>query len=167
MKTKKMITTSLFTALVCIFTIVIQIPVSLTQGYINIGDSMCILSVLLVGPWGIFSAGVGSFLADIICGYQIYAIPTLIIKSLAAFLVYISFTKLFLYNKKYLLISAILGEIVMILGYLLFDFIYYKSLVVALTASVSSVIQASVSIVLAVALYYCIHKNKYILKILK
>lgn len=81
--TKKMVYTALMTALVFISTYVIQIPVPFTGGYIHAGDSMVFLSGLLLGPvFGAFAGGVGSAFADLLGGYTLWIIPTLIIKSL-------------------------------------------------------------------------------------
>ncbi|NLM75619.1 MAG: ECF transporter S component [Clostridiaceae bacterium] len=85
-KTKKYIFTGLMTALVFVLTFSIKIPVPYTSGYIHLGDSMIYLSVIILGPVsGAFASGVGSMLADIAGGYVHYALPTLIIKSLMAF----------------------------------------------------------------------------------
>lgn len=88
-RTRLMVVTALFTALTCIFTMAIKIDVPMTSGYIHPGDSMVFLSaIFLPWPYGIFAAGVGSMLADILLGYGIWAPPTLIIKSLMAFVLW-------------------------------------------------------------------------------
>jgi len=85
-KTRKYIFTALMTALVFVLTFSIKIPVPYTSGYIHLGDSMIYLSSIILGPiWGAFASGVGSMLADIAGGYVHYALPTLIIKALMAF----------------------------------------------------------------------------------
>lgn len=74
--------TAVFTALVCVATIVFSIYVPATQGFFNIGESMVFLSALLFGPFvGAFAGGVGSALADLLLGYPHYAGATLIIKA--------------------------------------------------------------------------------------
>lgn len=84
---KKYILTGLMTALVFVLTFLIKIPVPYTSGYIHLGDSMIYISVMILGPvFGAFASGVGSMLADIVGGYVQYALPTLIIKSLMAFI---------------------------------------------------------------------------------
>ncbi len=83
--TRKLVFTSLMTALVFVLTFSVKIPVPYTSGYIHLGDSMIYLSVMLLGPgYAAFASGVGSMLADIAGGYIQYAIPTLIIKALMA-----------------------------------------------------------------------------------
>lgn len=78
----------IFAALICVFTLLIRIPVPATTGYINIGDFGVMLTGLLFGPIiGGTAGGFGSAIADIIGGYPQFAIPTLIIKGLEGFFV--------------------------------------------------------------------------------
>ncbi len=74
--------TAVFTALVCVATIVFSIYVPATEGFFNIGESMVFLSAILFGPLvGAFAGGVGSMLADLILGFPHYAPATLIVKA--------------------------------------------------------------------------------------
>lgn len=51
-------------ALVCITTMVIQIPIPMTEGYVNIGDSIIFVASILFGPIpGMIAGGLGSALA--------------------------------------------------------------------------------------------------------
>ena len=78
----KIAVTAIFTALVCIATMMISVYVPGTKGFFNVGESMVFLSALLFGPAvGAFAGGVGSMLADLLLGYPIYAPATLIIKA--------------------------------------------------------------------------------------
>ena len=80
--------TAIFTALVCVVTIMFSVYVPATEGFFNIGESMVFLSALLFGPYvGAFAGGVGSMLADILLGYTYYAPATLVIKACEGFLV--------------------------------------------------------------------------------
>ncbi|MEM3458606.1 MAG: ECF transporter S component [Candidatus Bathyarchaeia archaeon] len=82
MSTRSLAVTAVFTALVCVVTILFSIYVPATEGFFNIGESMVFLSALLFGPFvGAFAGGVGSMLADLILGYPHYAPATLIIKA--------------------------------------------------------------------------------------
>ena len=73
----------LFIALVCVMTMMVQIPVPVTNGYIHLGDSCILLVAIFFGKRaGFLAGGIGSMLADILSGYAHWAIPTLIIKSL-------------------------------------------------------------------------------------
>jgi len=84
----KLAVTAVFTALVCIATMMISMYVPGTKGFFNVGESMVFLTALLFGPYiGAFSGGVGSMLADLFLGYPIYAPATLIIKACEGFVV--------------------------------------------------------------------------------
>jgi len=81
-----MVMTALFMALCCTATMVIQIP-SPTQGYVNLGDCVVLLSGWLLGPWyGMAAAGAGSAMADLLLGYPHYVPGTLVIKALMGLL---------------------------------------------------------------------------------
>ena len=52
---------SLLAAITTIATIVIRIPIFATNGYINIGDAIVLLSAWFLGnPYGALAAGIGS-----------------------------------------------------------------------------------------------------------
>jgi uncharacterized membrane protein len=77
-----LVVTAVFTALVCVVTMIFSIYVPGTKGFFNIGESMVFLSALLFGSFvGAFAGGVGSMLADLLLGYPHYAPATLIIKA--------------------------------------------------------------------------------------
>lgn len=84
----KITMTALFAALCCIATMVIQIPTP-TNGFINLGDCIVLISGYLLGPvYGALAAGIGSMLADILSGYAYYAPATFIIKAVMAVCAY-------------------------------------------------------------------------------
>ena len=62
-KIRKLVLAALLAALVCVATMVVQIP-SPMQGYVNLGDCFVLLSGWLLGPWyGFAAGGIGSMLA--------------------------------------------------------------------------------------------------------
>jgi len=74
--------TAVFTALVCVATIIFSIYIPATEGFFNIGESMVFLSALLFGPFvGAFAGGVGAALADLLLGFPHYAPATIIVKA--------------------------------------------------------------------------------------
>lgn len=74
---------AIMAALVCVATVIVQIPNPATRGYINIGDAMIFVSALTFGSFvGGIAGGVGSALADVVSGYGLYAPFTLVIKGL-------------------------------------------------------------------------------------
>lgn len=67
-------------------TMLIQIPIPPTRGYLNFGEILVFTSALLFGRFvGGLAGGVGSAMADIITGYGYFAPYTLIIKGLEGF----------------------------------------------------------------------------------
>ncbi len=118
-KTKKMTLCALFTAFTCLATM-IAIPVT-GIGYLNAGDCLVILSAWFLGPvYGAFAASVGSALSDIFLGYGIYAPATFIIKGIMAVVFFFLHKNLSKGNKvAAFILSAIVTEIVMVLGYFL------------------------------------------------
>lgn len=126
-KIKQLTIAALFAALACVATMIIKIPSPL-KGYLNIGDCVVLLSGWLLPPFcGFLAAGIGSALADLFSGYMIYAAATFVIKGLMALVAYYVHTAL---NKKLhslpsRLISGVLAEIVMVLGYFVFEGFMY------------------------------------------
>ena len=93
-KIRKLVLAALLAALVCVATMVVQIP-SPMQGYVNLGDCFVLLSGWLLGPWyGFAAGGIGSMLADLFLGYAHYAPGTLVIKGLVALLAALLYEKL-------------------------------------------------------------------------
>ena len=48
-KTIKLVLTGLMTALVAIFVMILPIPIPMTTGYVNFGDGVIFLSVMILG----------------------------------------------------------------------------------------------------------------------
>lgn len=130
MKTKhaKFITiNALAIALVCVSTMLIQIPIPL--GYMHLGNSCILLISTFFGPiTGLLAGGIGSALADLLSGYSQWVLPTFIIKSFMGFAIgYLAsgkknqFTVLSLRT----LLACIAGVLTMVLGYFLAGTILY------------------------------------------
>lgn len=83
-KTVHITYTGLFAAIICLTTaFLLHIPVG--NGYIHLGDAFIYLAAcLLPAPYGILAAAIGGGLADLLCGYTAYVLPTMLIKSLLA-----------------------------------------------------------------------------------
>ena len=83
-KLRTLILAAMFAALTCVATMIIHIP-SPIGGYFNLGDCMVLLSASCsVRSGAQRQGGIGSALADVICGYFVYAPGTLVIKALMA-----------------------------------------------------------------------------------
>ena len=126
-KTKQLATASLIAALVCVATMVIKIPSPL-KGYLNLGDCIVLLSGFMLSPlYAFLAAGIGSALADVFAGYVVYAPATFIIKGVMALIAFYGFKLL---HKKAgatpsRIISGIIAEIVMVMGYFVFEGFMY------------------------------------------
>lgn len=141
-KLRTLILAAMFAALTCVATMIIHIP-SPIGGYFNLGDCMVLLSAFVLGPvWGTAAGGIGSALADVICGYFIYAPGTLVIKALmalAAALIFRAFAKNgSRFGKTFSgsLLGSVAAEIIMVVGYFLYElplFGYAPSLESAVT----------------------------------
>lgn len=159
---------ALFATLTCISTLLIAIP--LPNGYFNLGDCFVLLSGWFLGPvYGVISAGVGSMLADIFSGFVFYAPATLVIKSLVALSAFALRYLLFKAIKKPSLVfipctlSAILGELIMLLGYFLFESFFYGFAGASLSL-VGNATQGGCCCILAVLLFSALYPIKSVRK---
>ena len=119
-KVRKLVLSALMAALVYVATSIIQIP-SPVNGYVNLGDCFVLLSGWLLGPWyGAAAAGIGSMLVDLLSGYGHYVPGTLIIKGLDALAAALIFRALGR-GKTAMLVSGIVGETIMVLGYFFYN----------------------------------------------
>ena len=70
-KLTRLILAALFAALTCAATMLIHIPMPATNGYINLGDCVVLLSAFFLGPvYGMAAGGIGAMLADLLLGWQ-------------------------------------------------------------------------------------------------
>ena len=150
----RIILTAMFAAMVCVSTIVIQIP-SPVGGYVNLGDALVLMSAFLLGPvYGGAAAGIGSALADLITGYAYYAPGTLIIKLLIAVvaaLINRAMTVGAPAMKQPLryAIAGIPGEIIMVAGYLLYACFCLSRGASALASVPGNIAQGAAGIIIA------------------
>lgn len=167
--TKALAVSALMAAFTCIATMSIRIPTP-TLGYIHPGDCLVLLCGVILGPVaGSLAAGIGSMFADLLSGYIIYAIPTLIIKGVTALIASLLFRKLKqMWNIKQNFLFVIAGvpaEINMIFAYFLNKIIQtmflagnysYETFAAGLTSALSGIftncIQGASGIILGMLL---------------
>lgn len=158
-KIQKIVTTALFMAIICVATLVIQIPSPATNGYFNLGDCFVLLAGWLLGPvYGMIASGVGSSLADAITGYVTYVPATLIIKALMAVIAYLIFKAL---KSKPLIgrvVGAVASECLMVLGYFAYEALILGYGMSAALSIPSNLMQGLVSVVASVTLATAISK---------
>lgn len=126
-KTLRIIITALFAALICVATMLVQIPIPATGGYANLGDGVILICAFLMHPaQAVIAAGLGSMLADVLTGYVVFAPGTLLIKAgvaLIAALVYhgLSRRKPAIAKLPAMALAALLAECFMVLGYFFYE----------------------------------------------
>lgn len=129
---RSMVTAALFAAFVCVTTMVIQIPTPSTGGYVHLGNCFCLLAAFLLPlPWGIAASGIGTMLADLLSGYPHYAPASLIIMCVVAavagciYRLLMRDTRDAAHSPRYgfvaCILSGILGEALMVIGYFVFN----------------------------------------------
>ena len=156
---------ALMAALTCIATMMITIPSPL-KGYLNLGDCLVLASGWMLSPlYGFLAAGLGSALADLFSGYIIYAPATFLIKGLMAMIAGYGFRLL---NKKCnnllsRIISGAAAEIVMILGYFVFEGFMYGFIASAVNIPANGV-QGIAGLMIGIVLTKAIEQSKITLK---
>ncbi len=148
----KIVLTALFAALVYVATSIIRYPTFGTQGYINIGDSIVLLSAWLIGGvYGGLAAGIGSALADFLAQYVTYVPGTFIIKFLMALVAYLIFTALKKTNINKVvayIVSGVVAELIMVFGYFLYESTILGYGLAAAASIPSNAIQAGTCLVI-------------------
>ena len=153
-KTLRIVLAGLMAALTCVATMIIRIPT--IKGYVHIGDCMVIASGIILGPvLGGLAAGIGSMLADLLGGYYVFSVATFVIKFLAALAAGLTFNFVKKVSKKYNLPAVIAAgfasEIVVVLGYFVFE-IFYEGMAAAITEILPNCVQGGTGLILAAIL---------------
>lgn len=160
MTTKQLCIQGLLIALVTIGTMLFQIPVSATQGYIHLGDSMILLAAVFFGArYGAIAGGFGSALADILTGYSHWAPFTFLIKGIMGYLV----GRLVAHGEeKFIGVrnigATVLGIAWMVFGYYISGGILHGSFGVALTSIPENIIQGIAGTVIFFVVGTAFHK---------
>ena len=153
--TFKIVLTALFAALICVATMLVQIPIPATGGYANLGDGVILICAFLMPPlYAIIAAGLGSFLADILAGYVSYALGTLVIKGGVALIAALLYRKLckttnFKNVIASMIVSGIFAESFMILGYFMYEAVFLGLGLGAAGAIIGNLGQGVVAVIVA------------------
>ena len=156
---KQIVMTALFMALCCTATMVIHVP-SPTQGFVNLGDCMVLLSGWLLGPWyGMAAAGVGSAMADVLLSYAHYAPGTLAIKLAMAVLAGLLVQK---HPRKTAarLLGGVGAECVMVAGYFGYASLLLGRGLGAAASIPGNLVQGVFSLAAALALISALERSK-------
>ena len=118
---------------------------------------------IIGGVYGGLAAGIGSCLADLLSGYGSYVPGTLVIKffmSIAAYFVYIALKKMNVNKIVAYVISGVVAEIVMIVGYFLYESTLLGYGLAAAASIGSNAIQGGTCLVLGVAAILLLESTK-------
>ena len=165
--TWNLVLTALFCALTTVATTVIAIPVTGTQDYINIGDSMIFTGAYLLGPFaGAIIGAIGSALGDLILGYYYWIPFTVVIKGLEGLV--FGFLVKFLIPKKrtlsYILtvVYSFLSGLIMVVGYFIANLILYRNIVTSSIVIPMNFIQLAISEGIFLILVFVFNIGKFI-----
>lgn len=155
--------TGLFAAIICLTTaFLLHIPVG--NGYIHLGDTFIYLAAcLLPAPYGICAAAIGGGLADLLCGYTAYVLPTMLIKSLLAACFYLlgagkNGTML---PKLRRVMASVICIPVTVIGYWLTAYVLYGNLIAQLLETLlPNLVQAGGSAAAFLILAFAIERTK-------
>lgn len=164
-RTKKIVMAAMLAALACVATMIIKIPSPL-KGYLNLGDCIVLVAGWMLSPtYGFLAAGLGSALADLFSGYVTYAPATFVIKGLMALIAFYGFKLLHnkIGNLPSRIITGILAEIMMILGYFAFEGFLY-GFVPSLVNIPANGVQGIAGLIIGVILIKIFEKTKITLE---
>lgn len=162
MRIKRTVSAALFASLVCVVTMIIQIPSPL-KGYLNIGDSIVLIAGWMLSPtYGFLATGLGSALADIFSGYLIYAPATFVIKGLMSLIAFFGYKLLHkkLGNLPSRIVSGVAAEIMMILGYFAFEGFIIMGFIPAISNIPANGVQGIAGLVIGIVLMKLFEKSK-------
>lgn len=143
---------AIFAALICVVTMILVIPIPATQGFINIGDAIVMITALLFGPLiGALAGGIGSMFADLFLGYALYAPATLVIKGLEGFIVGLIANPKQKSKKIDIrdILGVIAGGLVMVFGYFFYEILLFGLEIALVEIFLNGIIQFGLGATLA------------------
>lgn len=158
-KTRIVVLTGLFAALICIsIALIFHIPTGINGGYIHIGDTFIYLAACFLPiPYAMIAAAIGGGLADGLTGAMIWVIPTIIIKPLLV--PFFSYKSNEILCKKNI-IAVVVSGIIGVVGYFLAEGIIYGNFIAALAAVPIQLIQPIGSAIIFILVAYALDKIK-------
>lgn len=159
---KNICITALSMALICIATMFIRVPIPL--GYAHLGNTFILITAYYFGrKIGGISAAFGSALADLLTGFSIWIIPTLIIKSIMGYMIGKMSRKEGNMVKMISLrvaLAAILSNVWMVIGYTVSGSVLYGSIAAGLASTPGLLFEGAVNIVVFYVLGILLEKSK-------
>lgn len=165
----KITNTGIFATIILLSTMLIKFSTGLGEGYIHLGDCFIYLSAcILPFPHCLVASAIGGALADILGGYAVWAVPTIIIKILIAlpFMLMCRNNKSpKIMNVKVALMTIISGVISMV-GYFVAECIIY-SVASATLSIIGNTIQAVASGILFIIVATALDKMNFKSRVFK
>lgn len=150
---------AMFTALITVATVyVLHIHISFSGGHncLHIGDTVIYLAAsVLPVAYACAAAGIGSALANLLCGTVIYAPWTFIIKALVALCFTAKGTKLLVKHNYIALIGACL---ITVLGYYCVEVFLLKNWITPLYSAIANALQSVISSILYIIISLMLDK---------
>lgn len=165
-----LVLSAVFAALICAATMLVQIPVPGTGGYANLGDGVILVAAfLLPSVYAVAAAGVGSMLADVLAGYMQFAPGTLVIKALVALVAGLLWRRFGkgkgkTREKILMVVSALIAECVMVIGYFVYESLVLGYGMGAAAALPGNLGQGATGVAIGCTAAMLLMKNKYIQK---
>ncbi len=165
-KILKPVISALFAAIICVTTFIIQIPITVTGGYINLGDGFVLLSGVILGPvYGFLASAIGSALADIMFGYITYVPATFLIKGCIALIIALACSKKFSPFKT--LIFGCVSELFMVVGYFIYECFILGYGIGAIASVTGNILQGVCGMSICYVMLELINKNFKLKNLLK
>lgn len=143
---RELCVTAVMTALVFLATFVPKIPIPL--GYAHLGDAVIfLLAILLPRREALFAAAVGSALSDVLGGFLLWAVPTLVIKFIMVEVVchFVGDSR----SKGRIFVAFLLSSLWMAAAYTVFGAALYASLTAGLASAPGLLMEGGVNTVAA------------------
>jgi len=155
----RIVFSGIFIGLVTLVTMIFIVPVG-SVGYFNLGDVVIMLIALVVNSMqAMFIGGLGSFLADMLSGYAVYAPFTLVIKGLEGLVIAYLFRKM---KSKHAWFALLAGGLVITFGYPLADMWISQSFEMFYPSLLLNSLQGAIAWIIAVVgcpLFLKVFKN--------
>ena len=150
--TRELAASAVMGALVCVTTLLIQIPIPATKGFFNVGDALVMVSALTFGPIvGFFAGGFGSSLADLMGGWYVWVPFTLVIKGIEGFLAGAVTVLDEKQGTKKLILAWFIGGLEMVAGYFFVQY-YMYGFSVALVEAPFNIVQMAIGGIVGIPL---------------
>ena len=119
-QTARLALCGMMAALIFVATYFVKLPMAMTNGYVHLGDGFILLAASMLGWAAVPAAAVGSMLADLLGGYAVYLLPTLVIKGLVAAIAVLALRARHEWLR---VLGLILAEAAMVAGYFVVEWL--------------------------------------------